>query len=117
MIRSDGGSSEAGDRSGSGVGGGGGALPGTQPDAAGQEATVVKVRLRLSTGSELAWEGAHTTTIGRLKAHVWKEEGINETRQRFLFAGKLLDNAQTLMKAGVLEDSVVQIMVRPADME
>ena len=73
--------------------GGDGEASGSTPDGA-AEVSEINVRLRLSTGSELAWSGAQTTSIGVLKVHIATEEGIAVGRQRFLFGGKLLQDAQ-----------------------
>eukprot|EP00936_MAST-01D_sp_MAST-1D-sp1_P001007 g1007.t1 len=41
------------------------------------------------------------------------EEPVPVSRQRYIFGGRELDDAQTLASCGVTEDAVVQLMIRP----
>ena len=40
------------------------------------------------------------------------EGPVSVSRQRFIFGGRELDDAQTLASCGVMEDAVVQLMIR-----
>ena len=88
--------------------------------------------MRLNTGQEVAWSGPPSTKISNMKQFVEEKEGIAPERQRWLFGGQLLPDAQTLEKtfesaqlaphkAGLesicrkADALVLQVMVRPQD--
>jgi len=109
---------EGGDGAGAGARSPGeaGGTPGAKKDKDGdKEEKKLGIKLRLNPGPELKWSGPASATIGEIKAFVEEDQGIPPARQRLIFGGMILTNDQTLTAAKLVEDGVVQVIVRPED--
>lgn len=76
------------------------------------EAKKMTVKLRLNPGPELKWSGPASTTIAELKSFVQEEQGVAPGRQRLIFGGMILTNDQNLTTARLVDDGVVQVIVK-----
>jgi hypothetical protein len=72
----------------------------------------MQIFIKLLAGKTVTLEIAHTDTVATVKARVEQEEGIAAHQQRLIFAGKQLEDHQTLQQCNILKDSVLHCAVQ-----
>ena len=79
-----------------------------QPAVGGVETTV---KFRLSTGKDLKLTVRTTETVYQVKRRLHAEHGIEPSRQRWFFSGKLLTDKTKFEDAKIPKGFVVQVIV------
>lgn len=69
----------------------------------------MKVFIKLLTGKTVTLEVAHTDTVAAVKDRIQHAEGITAAQQRLVFAGKQLEDHQTLQDCNILKESVIHL--------
>eukprot|EP01083_Nonionella_stella_P069902 186637_1 len=82
---------------GRGGGGGGGSM---------------NINVKTLTGKTIDFTPSGQTTVRQLKEQMQEKEGIPVEQQRFIFAGKQLDDDRTLASYGIQHDSTIHLVLR-----
>ncbi|XP_066277847.1 ubiquitin domain-containing protein 1-like isoform X2 [Branchiostoma lanceolatum] len=75
----------------------------------------VSLKLRLSTGKDLKLNVQTTDSVLHIKKRLNAEEGIESSRQRWYFSGKLLQDKMRIEDAKIPKGFVVQVIVSQPD--
>ncbi|XP_068597380.1 ubiquitin domain-containing protein 1a isoform X2 [Brachionichthys hirsutus] len=70
-----------------------------------------QLRVRLSTGKDVRLTASMADAVSALKKQLEELEGIDASRQRWFFSGKLLTDKTRLQDAKIQTDFVVQVIV------
>jgi ubiquitin len=70
----------------------------------------MQIIIKLLTGKSITLEVSHADTIAAVKLRVQQEEAIAADQQRLIFAGKQLDDHQTLQDCGIFKGSVIHLV-------
>ncbi|XP_070539632.1 ubiquitin domain-containing protein 2-like [Ptychodera flava] len=84
-----------------------------EPASTGGVETTVK--LRLSTGKDLKMTVRSTETVQQVKRRIHTEEGIEPSRQRWFFSGRLLNDKTKIEEAKIPKGFIVQVVVAPSN--
>lgn len=87
----------------------------TDPDSSGSPGVEVPVKFRLSTGKDLKLVVRSTDSVLKVKKQIQSEEGVDASRQRWYFSGKLLQDKVKIEDAKISKGFVVQVIVAPED--
>lgn len=87
----------------------------TDPDSTGSTGVEVPIKFRLSTGKDLKLMVRTTDSVLKVKRQIHSEEGIESSRQRWYFSGKLLQDKVKIEDAKIPKGFVVQVIVAPED--
>eukprot|EP01083_Nonionella_stella_P151325 483360_1 len=82
---------------GRGGGGGGGSM---------------NINVKTLTGKTIDFTPSGQTTVRQLKEQMQEKEGIPVEQQRFIFAGKQLDDDRTLASYGIQHDSTIHLVLK-----
>lgn len=85
----------------------------TESETAGSPGVEVVVKFRLSTGKDIKLTVRSTDTVYRVKKQLLADEGIDPTRQRWYFSGRLLHDKMRIEEAKIPKGYVVQVIVSP----
>ncbi|TSL75282.1 Ubiquitin domain-containing protein 1 [Bagarius yarrelli] len=85
------------------------------PDAQPAPRKEFQLKVRLSTGKDVRLNASMTDPVGLLKKQLQAQEGIEVTRQRWFFSGKLLTDKTRLQDTKIQKDFVVQVIVNQAE--
>ena len=87
----------------------------TEPDSnAGNTGVEIPVKFRLSnTGKDIKLTVRSTDTVYKVKKRIHEEEGVNPSKQRWYFSGKLLSDKTKFEDAKIPKGFVVQVIVSP----
>ncbi|XP_048448374.1 ubiquitin domain-containing protein 1-like [Rhincodon typus] len=81
------------------------------PDPPANAKREFQLKVRLSTGKDVKLNASMADTIGQLKRQLHTEEGIEPSRQRWFFSGRLLTDKMRLQETKIQKDFVVQVIV------
>lgn len=69
------------------------------------------IKLRLSSGKDLKMTLYTSDTVLKIKKKLQTQEGIEPSKQRWFYAGRMLTDKMTIGDAKVLKGHVVQVIV------
>lgn len=76
--------------------------------------TEMPLKFRLSTANkDLKLYIRTTDSVSKLKQRIFEEEGIDPSRQRWFFAGKMLSDKLRVEDAKIPKNCVIQVIVSP----
>ena len=85
----------------------------TESETTGSPGVEFPVKFRLSTGKDIKMTVRSTDTVFRVKKQLHAEEGIDPSRQRWYFSGRLLHDKMRIEEAKITKGYVVQVIVSP----
>lgn len=71
----------------------------------------MKIFIKLLTGKTLTIEVEPSDSVEVLKTRIPNREGIPEDQQRFIFAGKKLEDGHPLSEYGIEEECTVHLIL------
>ena len=87
----------------------------TDADSLSSPGIEVPIKFRLSTGKDIKMVVRTTDTVMKIKRRLHSEEGIEPSRQRWFFSGKLLNDKLRIEEAKIPKSFVVQVVVAMAN--
>ncbi len=87
----------------------------TDPDSGGSPGIEVPVKFRLSTGKDLKLMVRSTDSVAKVKKLIHTEEGVEASRQRWYFSGKLLQDKLKIEDAKIQKGFIVQVIIAPEE--
>ena len=85
----------------------------TDNDTASSPGVEIPIKFRLSTGKDLKLTVRSTDSVIKIKRQINVEEGIDPSRQRWFFGGKLLNDKMRIEEARIPKGYVVQVIISP----
>ncbi|CAH1783559.1 unnamed protein product [Owenia fusiformis] len=73
----------------------------------------IPLKFRLSTGKDIKLITRSTETVFRVKKRIMEQEGIDSSRQRWFFSGRLLSDKMRIEDAKIPKGFVVQVIISP----
>lgn len=74
--------------------------------------TFMQIFIKVITGKVITLEVDQDDTVEMVKKMVFHKEGIPPDQQRFIFAGKQLEDSLTLQKYGIGREATIQMVLR-----
>lgn len=71
----------------------------------------VNVKLRLSTGKDIKLSVHPSTTVAEVKNMLQSSEGIDVTRTKILFSGKIILDSTTIEQLKIPKGFVLQVVI------
>ena len=73
---------------------------------------IIKILLQPLKGDTLTTRVLSTDKISAVKAQIQQQEGFAEEHQKLIFGGKLLENGQSVNECGIVQGSLIRLVVR-----
>lgn len=88
---------------------------GTDPDSNASPGVEVPIKFRLSTGKDVKLLVRSTDTVIKVKRQLQVEEGVDPSRQRWYYSGRLLSDKMRIEEAKIPKGFVVQVIISPEE--